>query len=242
MAELLFILGAFMVAGWVQGVIGFGFAIVTTLFLVNQVNFTMLVFLNLCMSVLTSLFAMLSAKNLKVVHKPTLLRLIISAGTGLIVGILIINVVNASILKQITLGVIFVASLLSLRKKIAFFAFPFMAWVTGFFSGVLTPSTGINGPLVALHLNAAFHEKLQTRTTMLAYLFLIMAFGVFFMGFQQELPRQTWQMLPKVLLPSVAGYGLGMLSFRLLSDTVFKQIVTFFLIGSSILSLIYLIF
>jgi uncharacterized protein len=242
MAEILFILGAFLIAGWVQGIIGFGFAIATTLLLVNQVNFTMLVFLNLCMSVLTSLFAMFSSKNLQAIHKPTLLKLILSAGSGLLVGILIINLVNALILKQITLGVIFVASLLSLRKKVAFFAYPAMAWVSGFFSGVLTPSTGINGPLVALHLNAAFQEKLQTRTTMLAYLFLIMAFGVIFMGFQQKLPQETWQMLPKVIVPSVAGYGLGMLSFRFLSDSVFKQIVTFFLIGSSILSFIYLIF
>jgi uncharacterized protein len=242
MAELLFILGAFLIAGWVQGIVGFGFAIATTLLLVNHVNFTMLVFLNLCMSVLTSLIAMLSAQNLKAIHKPTLLRLMLSAGAGLVVGILIINMVNALILKQVTLGAIFIASLLSLKKKVAFFAYPFMAWVSGFFSGVLTPSTGINGPLVALHLNATFHEKMQTRTTMLAYLFLIMAFGVLFMGFQQTLPPETWQMLPKVLLPSVGGYGLGMLSFRLLSDKVFKQIVTFFLIGSSILSLIYLIF
>lgn len=242
MTELFFILGAFLLAGWVQGVIGFGFAIATTLLLVNQVNFTMLVFLNLCMSVLTSLFAMLSGKNLKAIHKPTLLRLILSAGAGLVIGILMINLVNAVILKQVTLGVIFVASLVSLRGKVAFFAYPSMAWVSGFFSGVLTPSTGINGPLVALHLNAAFQEKRQTRTTMLAYLFLIMAFGVVSMGFQQQLPAQTWQMLPKIVLPSVIGYGLGMLSFRFLSDAVFKQIVTFFLIGSSVLSFIYLIF
>ena len=242
MAELLFILGVFLVGGWVQGIIGFGFAIATTLLLVNHMNFTMLVFLNLCMSVLTSLFAMLSAKNLKAVHQPTLWRLIVSAGAGLIVGILIINVVNAFILKQITLGVIFVASLLSLRKKFTFFAYPFMAWVSGFLSGVLTPSTGINGPLVALHLNATFREKLQTRTTMLAYLFLIMTFGVLFMGFQQNLPEETWLMLPKVVLPSIVGYGLGMLTFRLLSDTVFNKLVIFFLIGSSILSLVYLIF
>ncbi|MGV3503437.1 MAG: sulfite exporter TauE/SafE family protein [Adhaeribacter sp.] len=242
MAELIFILGAFLVAGWVQGVIGFGFAIATTLLLVNQVNFTMLVFLNLSMSVLTSLFAMLSGKNLKAIHQPTLWRLILSAGAGLVFGIMILNLVDALLLKQITLGVILVASLVSLRKKVSFFSYPAMAWVSGFFSGVLTPSTGINGPLVALHLNAAFQEKTQTRTTMLAYLFLIMAFGVVFMGFQQQLPAQTWQMLPKIILPSAIGYGLGMLSFRLLSDAVFKKIVTFFLIASSVLSFIYLIF
>jgi uncharacterized protein len=242
MAELLFILGAFLIAGWVQGIIGFGFAIATTLLLVNQMDFTMLVFLNLCMSLLTSLVAMFSAKNLKAIHKPTLLRLVLSAGAGLVVGILIINMVNAVVLKQVTLAVIFVASLLSLRKKIAFFSHSYMAWITGFFSGVLTPSTGINGPMVALHLNAAFHNKVQTRTTMLAYLFLIMLFGVVSMAFQKTLPKETWNMLPKVLIPSIAGYGLGMLSFRLLSDKVFKQIVILFLIGSSILSLIYLIF
>ncbi|MGV3540667.1 MAG: sulfite exporter TauE/SafE family protein [Rufibacter sp.] len=241
MEEIWWVLAAFLVAGWVQGILGFGFAIATTLLLVSVLDFTMLVFLNLAMSVLTSLFAMLSAKNLRTIHRPTLYKIIVSASAGLLVGIFILNAVNPVVLKQVTLVVIMLASLLSLRKKVQVFAYPVMAWVSGFFSGVLTPSTGINGPLVALHLNAAFQDKQQTRNTMLAYLFLIMAFGVVSMGIQQKLPDETWSMLPKVVLPSVAGYGLGMLSFRLLSDSVFKKIVTFFLIGSSFLSFIYLL-
>ncbi|GAB2549810.1 sulfite exporter TauE/SafE family protein [Rufibacter soli] len=241
MEEIWWILGAFLVAGWVQGILGFGFAIATTLLLVQVLDFTMLVFLNLAMSVLTSLFAMLSAKNLKTIHRPTLLKIIVSASAGLLVGIFVLNQVDPRVLKQVTLVVIMLASLLSLRKKVLVFAYPAMAWASGFFSGVLTPSTGINGPLVALHLNAAFQDKQQTRNTMLAYLFMIMAFGVVSMGFQQKLPEQTWSMLPKVILPSVAGYGLGMLSFRMLSDSAFKKIVTFFLIGSSLLSFTYLL-
>jgi uncharacterized membrane protein YfcA len=239
--EFIVILGAFMLAGWIQGVVGFGFAVSTTLLLVNHMNFTVLVFLNICMSVITSLIAMLSAKNLRSIHKPTLLKLMVSSSAGLILGLVIINHVDAVLLKKLTLTVILFASVFSLTRNKKVFAHRLMAWIGGFFSGVLTPTTGINGPLVALHLNATFNNKQETRTTMLSYLFLIMTFGMIFMAFQSTLSPKTWVMLPKVILPSIAGYVLGMFSFRLLPDVVFKKMVTFFLIFSSLTSLIYLI-
>lgn len=239
--EFILVLGAFMLAGWIQGVVGFGFAVATTLLLVNHLDFTMLVFLNICMSVITSLIAMLSGKNLRSIHRSTLLKLMISSSVGLILGLVIINRVDVVLLKKVTLAVILFASVLSLTRNKKFFAHGLMAWIGGFFSGVLTPSTGINGPLVALHLNAAFNDKQQTRTTMLSYLFLIMAFGMIFMAFQSPLSPEAWDMLPKVIVPSILGYVLGMFSFRLLSDVVFKTTVTLFLIFSSLTSLLYLI-
>lgn len=235
------ILFSFMIAGMIQGIFGFGFAVATTLLLVNHIDFTTLVFLNLCMSVLTSLIAMLSGRNVKAIHKGVLLKLMISASVGLVVGLAILSYVNAITLKKVTLMVILFASLISLTKNKTFFAHSYMSWIGGFFSGVLTPSTGINGPLVALHLNAAFTNKQQTRNTMLAYLFLIMCFGVVSMIFHVNFSNDIWIILLEVFIPSILGYVLGMLFFRLLSDAVFRSAVTLFLICSSIVSLIYLI-
>ena len=76
---------------------------------------------------------------------------------------------------------------------------------------------------------------------MLSYLFLIMSFAVVFLTFEKAVTPEAWAMLPKVLLPAVSGYVLGMLSFRLLSDGVFRTTVTLFLIFSSFTSLLYLI-
>ncbi len=235
------ILFSFMLAGWVQGVFGFGFAIATTLLLVSKIDFTLLVFLNLSMSLVTSLIAMLSAKNIIAIDKKTLVKLMVSAIAGLAIGIAIVKYVDAIILKKITLIVILIASVLSLTKNKRLFAHSYMCWISGFFSGILTPSTGINGPLVALHLNAAFTNKQTIRTTMLAYLFLIMLFGVLSMAIKTDLPPQTLSMTGKVIIPSVVGYVLGLLTFRLLSDIIFQKTVTAFLICSSLLSLIYLI-
>lgn len=241
MPSLLLLFFAFLLAGWIQGLIGFGFAIATTLLLVNQLDFTTLVYFNLCMSVLTSVIALCSGKNLRSIHKVTLLKLVVSATAGLLVGVAIINLVDALVLKQVTLAVILLASLVSLTKNKVFFAHRYMSWVGGFFSGVLTPSTGINGPLVALHLNAAFTNKEQTRNTMLSYLFLIMSFGVISMSLQANLAPGAGPLLLKLIGPSLAGYVLGMLSFRQLPNHLFQRTVTLFLIISSLLSLIYLI-
>lgn len=240
-SEIIIIVIAFLVAGWIQGVFGFGFAIATTLLLVNRIDFTMLVFLNLCMSVVTSVIAMLSGKNILTIHKTTLLKLIISSTAGLVLGMAVISYFDAVVLKKITLVVILIASIASLTKTKALFSHHYMAWIGGFFSGVLTPSTGINGPLVALHLNAAFTDKQRIRNTMLAYLFLIMAFGVISMSINADLSSQTKDWLVKVIGPSILGYVLGMLSFRLLSDYIFRRTVNVFLICSSFASLVYLI-
>ncbi|MGV3527876.1 MAG: sulfite exporter TauE/SafE family protein [Flavisolibacter sp.] len=241
MPSLLFLMFAFMLAGWIQGLTGFGFAVATTLLLVNHMDFTLLVFFNLCLSVLTSLVAMLSGQNIRSIHRPTLLKLIISAFAGLVVGLAIISYVDAQILKRITLGVILLASVVSLTKRKAFFANSYMSWIGGFFSGVLTPSTGINGPLVALHLNAAFINKEQVRSTMLAYLFLIMTFGVISMSLQIDLSPNDLSLLSKMVVPALVGYVLGMFTFRRLPNRVYQLVVSLFLILSSLISLIYLI-
>ena len=241
MADVLVILLSFFLAGWVQGTLGFGFAVASTLLLLGGMNFTMLVFLNLCMSFLSCVLAMLSAGNLRSIHKPILFRVVLSALIGLVIGSAVIKYVDSVFLKQVTLVVILVASLLSLGKYRRFFAQKYLSVAGGFLSGILTPSTGINGPLVMLHLNAAMKDKRQIRSTMLSYLLVIMAFGILSMTFQVGLPRGTWETLAKIVLPSVAGYALGVLTFRQLSDSLYNKLVTFFLIASSLLSLIYLV-
>lgn len=241
MSAMLIIIAAFVLAGLIQGLIGFGFAVATTLLLFNQINFTSLVFLNLILSFITALIAMLSGKNLKAINKPVLIKLIITALAGLVVGVALLDYTNVIILKKITLTVILIASILSLTNSKAYFAHKYVVWISGFFSGVLTPSTGINGPLVALHLNAVFKDKQQIRTTMLAYLLLIMGFGVLSMVIKNNLPASTWWLLAKVIVPAVAGYVIGLLSFKLLANHIFQKMVTAFLICSSLASLIYLI-
>lgn len=241
MADLLWVFAAFMIAGLVQGMLGFGLAVTSTLLLANRMDFTMLVFLNLCLSFLTCLIAMFYSKNVKAVMKPVLIRLLISALCGLAVGMMMIGYMDSGILKEITLAVILIASVISLGKAKRFFSHPVMTWLTGFLSGVLTPSTGINGPFVVLHLNAVSKHKGQTRNTMLSYLLIIMALGILLMSFHSGLGGEAWNLLPKVVLPAVLGYAIGVLLFRLLSDVVFSRIVIFFLLSSSVLSLIYLI-
>lgn len=241
MPEYIFLIVAFLFAGWVQGLVGFGFAVTTTLVLVNHVEFTVLVFLNLCISLMLSTVAMLSAHNLRALHRKTLIKLVVSATAGILVGIAIINVTNAVVLKKIALAAILLASLVSLTRSRVFFSHNYISWLSGFFSGVLTPSTGINGPLVALHLNAAFKNKDQTRSTMLSYLLLIMLFGVISMSISTELSPGTGGLLLRLGIPSLCGYGLGLLTFKKLADHTFRKLVTIFLIVSSIASLTYLI-
>jgi uncharacterized membrane protein YfcA len=242
MQEIVLLCLVFFIAGVVQGVIGFGFAVATTLLLINRMDFTTLVFLNLSMSLITSIIAMLSGENLKMIDKSILIRLSLMSFIGLIIALYIMEWVNPLILKKLTLSVILFASFISLFKSMNIFAKSGMVWISGFSSGLLTPSTGINGPMVALHLNAALNNKISKRATMLAYLCFIMGAGVLLMSFQQDFTSQTWRLLGKVILPSIIGYGAGLWLFRKLSNHTFKLTITIFLIISSLISLLYLLF
>lgn len=241
MSTAILVLIVFFIAGCVQGIVGFGFAIATTLVLVNFMDFSLLVFLNLCMSALTSLIALFSGDNLRSINKKVFGILIGSALLGLALGVMLVDHLDAKALKEITLAVILLASILSLTKSKKIFAKPPMLWINGFLSGVLTPSTGINGPLVALHLNAAYTDKRTIRATMLTYLFVIMVFGVVSMYIYATLPEGTWMTMAQVLIPSMLGYVVGMKLFGLLSHSLYQRMVTVFLIASSLMSLIYLI-
>lgn len=238
MTQTVLIIITFAIAGWIQGVLGFGFVIATTLILVNSMDLSTLVFLNLAISVVTSGVAFLSAKNIKILNKPILLKLVVSATLGLIIGVYIMNYVNSTILKQVTLIIILIASILSLTKTQKLFSHKYMLWFSGFISGVLTPSTGINGPPVVLHLNAALKNKAEIRVTMLAFLFLIMAFGLISLVIQPDFGQQNWITAAKLSIPSVAGYLLGLLTFRKMPDKVFQKFVLYFLISTSAAALI----
>ena len=69
MPEYAFLIIAFLFAGWGRGLAGFGFAVTTTLLLVNQPDVTLLVFLHLCISVELSAVAMLSEFLLRINNK-----------------------------------------------------------------------------------------------------------------------------------------------------------------------------
>ena len=59
----------------------------------------------------------------------------ISSVIGLLIGTLMLDLIDALILKKITLLVILLASLVSLTKNKKFFAHQYLVWVGGFFSG-----------------------------------------------------------------------------------------------------------
>src|SRR6476661_3817812 len=117
MSTTVLILLVFFLAGSVQGIVGFGFAIATTLLLVNSMDFSLLVFLNLCMSAFTSLIALFSGDNLRSINKKVFTILIGSALVGLALGVLLVDHLDARVLKEITLAVILLASVLSLTKS-----------------------------------------------------------------------------------------------------------------------------
>lgn len=240
--ELLWLLAAFFLAGLVQGLLGFGFVIASTLVLVARMDMATLVFINLTMSILTSLVAMLSVKNLKSMPPKLLAKLTISSIAGIVLGIWLMDYVNEMLLKQITLLMILLAALLSLRQSKSFFAHPWTGWAGGFLSGVLTPSTGINGPPVVLHLNALLQSKAQIRATMLAYLLLVMAFGLISLVLKPGFTKPDLQMLAIASVPTFVGYGAGVLIFKNLNNNVFQRLVTIFLIVTSIAALYNLFF
>ena len=100
----------------------------------------------------------------------------------------------------------------------------------GFLSGVLSTSTSLNGPPVALYLMALGLAKNQFRGTMVTYVFLATVTSVALLILGGTAGAQTLllgvQLLPALFL----GFAAGVLAVRGLSDPGFERTVLAFLV------------
>lgn len=100
----------------------------------------------------------------------------------------------------------------------------------GFLSGVLSTSTSLNGPPVALYLMARGYTKDRFRGNMVIYVFLATVASVVLLALGGSISAQTLALAAKVTPVLIAGFLAGVAAVHGLSDRHFEVTVLGFLV------------
>jgi uncharacterized protein len=163
-------------------------------------------------------------------------RLLVPAVPGLAVGLVVLAVLSKAAL-QIGVGVVVVAAAVwQLRHGAA--ALRLSAVVAGFLSGVLTTSISVNGPPLALWLEAERVPPAVFRATLAAAFLILDVAGIALIvsreGTDVVDPGRVGPLLACVLV----GYGLGAAGFRRLDAERFSVVVSIVIICTGVASVV----
>jgi len=113
----------------------------------------------------------------------------------------------------------------------------FETMTAGFVSGILSTSTSLNGPPIALYLMARGLAKNTFRANMVVYVFLATATSVVLLAAGGSMTAATLLLTAKLLPVLVAGFAAGVAVARSLSDRAFEVTILGFLVLVGLLGL-----
>ena len=151
-----------------------------------------------------------------------LARLLVPAAPGLAVGVLVLAALSKEAL-QVGVGLaVIAAATWNLRYRAAI---RIPAVLAGFLSGVLTTSISVNGPPLALWLEAERVPPASFRATLAAAFLLLDVTGVALILGREGADTVDLARLGPLLACVLAGYALGAVGFRRLDRERFSTVV-----------------
>ena len=163
-------------------------------------------------------------------------RLLVAAVPGLPVGVVLLVVLSKEEL-QVGVGVVVVvAALWQLRHGAS--ALRLNALVAGFLSGVLTTSISVNGPPLALWLEAERVQPAVFRATLAAAFLILDIAGIALIVAREGTDVVDPGRLGPLLACVLVGYALGAAGFRRLDADRFRTIVLSVVICTGLASVI----
>ncbi len=227
--ELLYLAAVAFLAGFTQGLSGFGSVLVSlplvVLFWDIRTAVPLVSLLALCIT--TTLTVQLRAH----VRWGRILPLLIAALPGMAVGTLLLKRVRATYL-EFLIGVIltsFAVYLFSARPRQRELAAAWK-WVAGFVSGILGGSIGANGPPVIIYTSMQPWDKNPAKSILVGY-FMVAGVGI------SSIHASFGLITPEVLdlftvgfLPVMAGVLTGSHLFGRMNTAAYRKVVTVLLL------------
>jgi uncharacterized membrane protein YfcA len=164
-----------------------------------------------------------------------LARILVPAVPGLAVGVLLLSALSKQWL-QVGVGVAVIAAASWQLRHHAPVAIP--AVLAGFLSGVLTTSISVNGPPLALWLEAEKVSPAVFRATLAAAFLILDVAGVALIVSREGSDTVDLGQLGPLLACVLAGYALGAVGFRRLDAERFSAIVLSIVICTGLASVI----
>jgi uncharacterized membrane protein YfcA len=230
-------IGALLVAAFIRGTTGFGLSLVFTPFMVLIMEPKAVVPVNLILASLSNI--MVLASCFKAVNIRRLLPMTVCSVLGVPIGVFIITIISATVLKVLIGAItIFFAILLVFKLTPRFTNERRASGIAGLLCGILTTSTSLGGPPVVLFMHTQSWQKEEIYPSLSAF-FLISTgaslIGLFISG--MVTPDILWTAAS--LAPGlIIGVFLGMLAFKRVNELYFRILSVVVVVGTGILAVL----
>ena len=226
-----------LVAAFVRGVSGFGLALILAPILLLLMNAKSTVVVNLLLAIISNLVVL--PFNFRHIYLKGILPMVIFTIPGIIIGAWIITIIEPLILK-IVIGAVTVISVIPLAMGIskAFRKEKLVCGLSGFLSGLLGTSTSLGGPPVVLFMHNQNWRKETIHSSLAAYFTFngVCALGALAVAGIMEV--QTLVTAGSLVPALLIGTVIGMVTFRRLSQRLFRIITLVIIVCAGILGIL----
>ena len=231
------ILGAVLLAAFIRGLAGFGFALVLAPVLLLILNPAAVVVINLLLTLLSNIVVIVHS-HARIEYK-RVLPIALSSLLGIPLGVWIISVVAASTLK-IFVGTIIIsfAVLVASGFRITFTGERLSSGLAGFFSGMLSTSTSLGGPPVVLFMQNQRWPKEIIHPSLAGYFMFLGLFSLGALSLSGKVHAETIITAASLAPALLAGTGLGMVVFQRVNARFFRALSVAIVICAGLLGII----
>ncbi|MFH1651203.1 MAG: sulfite exporter TauE/SafE family protein [Chloroflexota bacterium] len=231
------ICGVVLVASFIRGISGFGFALITAPILLLLMSPKEMVATNLLLGFIGQIWIVY--RTYRYVDWRRILPMMLASLLGIPLGTFIINTVPQDTLKIAISIVIFAFAVpLALGYRRSFGRERVSAGIAGFLSGVLITSTSLGGPPIVLFLHNQDWPKEKIYPSLAAQFMAIATTSLVVFAFAGNIT-------PPLLLNAVSlapvmfiGINAGMILFRRVNPRFFRLFSMFVVIGAAIMGIL----
>ncbi len=222
--EIIYCFIGILFASFIQGMAGFGFALISVPILTLSISPKVLVAIIVLYSAITNIFIIFKVR--KFVRLKEIWMLIIFGIMGIPFGTYILKVVDTNIIKLIV-GIVIIITVIIMFKgiKVKFKNIKFTFGVVGFLSGLLNGSISMSGPPVVLFLSNQEFDKNSFRANLTIYALIlnIITIIVFLISglINEDVTRSFLTYLPAL----ISGTIIGIIISGKIREVEFKRIV-----------------
>lgn len=222
-----------MAAGFIQGLSGFGSAIIAipllSFFLDIKTSVALVTMLGIIIGLINTRELIQSGQIRR------LIPLIIGALLGIPVGVMFITSVQESIVLLILSILLISYSLYTMYGfTIKIFSNRYFAYIAGFFSGWLGATLSINGPPVIFYTSAQNWSATEKKSLLAIYFLIVSiltAVGFYISGMLND---RVMILFGYSVIPIIAGTYLGIFAFNKIASTFQNKIINILVLGLGI--------
>ncbi len=232
----IFALCAVLFAAFIRGLAGFGFALILAPVLLLILNPVAVVVINLFLSLLSNIVVVIH--SFARIDFKRILPMALSSLLGIPLGVWIISVVAASILKIFIGAVIVCFAVLvasGFRKTFAGERMPY--GIAGFFSGLLSSSTSLGGPPVVLLMHSQNWPKEIIHPSLAGYFLFLGSCSLGALSLSGQVKAETVVTAASLAPALLIGTALGVIAFHRVNARFFRGLSVAIVICAGLLGI-----